>query len=205
MKNSKYLAIGLLLLALILIFLSGCISKSDYDTLRSQATALIAENVNLQNENQSLRNENDSLQSTNTALQSERSTLNTESESAKIELQALQAEMDALQADYDDVNSELADIKKLFPPGDFSSVNELDQWLAQNDVSGKPITSTFEGWYRRAREVQEDAFDDGYVISIDYDTYDDDSFAVLCVTVINGTIWFWDPETDDIYEGAMID
>lgn len=108
---------------------------------------------------------------------------------------------DALQAELDAVNQELAEIKEVYPPRDFSSLNELRDWLEANDVSEKPITPNAEDWYGRALEVQEDALKDGYIVSVDYD-YDEetDDYSIWCVTVIDGDIWAWDPETDEAFQ-----
>ena len=84
---------------------------------------------------------------------------------------------------------------------DFSSMSELRDWLLDNDVSEKPATTYAEDWYGRALEVQEDAFADGYIISVDYDMLEDgESVLVWCTTVINGRVFYWDPETDDVFE-----
>jgi len=112
------------------------------------------------------------------------------------------------QADYDELNTaheavekELAEIKEVYPADDFSSLSELNDWLLENDVSKKPVTTYADDWYGRALEVQEDALKDGYIVSVDYD-YDaeDDSYLVWCTTIINGKIFYWDPETDDVFE-----
>ncbi len=81
---------------------------------------------------------------------------------------------------------------------DFSSISELEEWLLTNDVSERPTTDYAEGWYRKALEIQEDALSDGYIISADYD-YDamTDTYSVFCVAIIDGDIWYWDPETDE--------
>ena len=118
------------------------------------------------------------------------------------------SDYDALQADYDELNTkneavemELAEIKEVYPPDDFSSLRDLNDWLLENDVSKKPDTSYADDWYGRALEVQEDALKDGYIVSVDYD-YDaeDDSYSVWCTTIINGRIFYWDPETDEVFE-----
>ena len=118
------------------------------------------------------------------------------------------SDYDALQADYDNLDTrqqaladELAEIKKVYPPQDFSSLSQLQDWLLENDVSEKPDTTYAEDWYGRALEVQEDALKDGYIVSVDYD-YDaeDDSYSVWCTTIINGRIFYWDPELDDVFE-----
>ena len=42
---------------------------------------------------------------------------------------------------------------------------------------------------------------DGYIVSVNYD-YDaeDDSYSVWCTTIINGRIFYWDPETNGVFE-----
>ena len=84
---------------------------------------------------------------------------------------------------------------------DFSSLTELNDWLAGNDVSEKPVTEYAEDWYNRALEVQEDAIRDGYIVSADYD-YDAEAESVMvwCTTIIHGRVFYWDPETDDVFE-----
>ena len=88
---------------------------------------------------------------------------------------------------------------------DFSSLSELQDWLLENDVSEKPVTTYAEDWYGRALEVQEDALADGYIVSADYD-YDSetDTYSVWCVTIINGKVFYWDPETDEVFEDTTL-
>ena len=83
---------------------------------------------------------------------------------------------------------------------DFSSLTELEEWLQANDVSDRPTAEYASEWYRKALEIQEDALRDGYIVSADYD-YDaeTDSYTVYCITIIDGDIWYWDPETDEPY------
>ena len=131
------------------------------------------------------------------ALLAEKANLETELAAAQSELASLQADYDALSADYAAAQNELADLNAVYPPKDFSSLNELEDWLQENDVSEKPVTMYAEGWYGRALEVQEDALADGYVVSVDYD-YDAGTYYIYCTTIINGDIYYWDPETDDV-------
>jgi hypothetical protein len=83
---------------------------------------------------------------------------------------------------------------------DFSSYEELVQWLQANDVSDQPVCDYASEWYNKALQVQEDALRDGYIVSADYyyDSYTD-TYIIYCVTVIDGNIWCWDPETDQPY------
>jgi len=83
---------------------------------------------------------------------------------------------------------------------DFSSYEELTQWLQANDVSEQPISDYASEWYSKALEVQEDALSDGYIVSANYyyDSYTE-TYIVYCVAIIEGDIWCWDPETDQPY------
>lgn len=112
-----------------------------------------------------------------------------------------QSEYEALNADYEAVSQELTEIKGVYPPKDFSSLSELRDWLMANDVSEKPITTNAEDWYGRALEIQEDALEDGYIVSVDYDYFEEtDDYSIWCITIINGDIWVWDPETDESFQ-----
>jgi len=83
---------------------------------------------------------------------------------------------------------------------DFSSYEELTQWLQANDVSDQPISDYASEWYNKALQVQEDALREGYIVSAAY-YYDasTDTYSVYCITIIDGDIWYWDPETDQPY------
>jgi hypothetical protein len=110
-------------------------------------------------------------------------------------------EHEALQSDYDTLEAELDGIKEVYPPVDFSSIAELEDWLSTNNVSEEPITEYADEWYRKALKIQEDALEDGYIVSADYDIWEDgETASVWCVTIIRGRVFFWDPETDDIVE-----
>ncbi len=116
---------------------------------------------------------------------------------------ALRADYEALQAQYDAVRDQLEQLQAVFPPRDFSSITELEEWLADNDVSEEPPTEFAGDWYRRALKVQEDALRDGYIVSADYD-WVEDKVVVWCTTVIRGRVFFWDPETDDVTEDTAM-
>jgi len=112
-----------------------------------------------------------------------------------------QSEYEALQAENASLTAELAEMKEVYPPRDFSSLSELRDWLMANDISEKPDTAYYEDWHGRALEVQEAAARDGYLVSVDYDYWEeDDSYSVWCGTIIDGYIWLWDPETDEAFQ-----
>ena len=132
---------------------------------------------------------------------SEYEALQAEYAALEAELETVRSDLSNLQAEYDAVSQELTEIEKVYPPRDFSSLSELQDWLLQNDVSERALATTAERWYSKALEIQEDALKDGYMVSADYD-YDPetDLFYIFCVTIINGDIWYWDPETDEPYQ-----
>jgi outer membrane murein-binding lipoprotein Lpp len=213
MIRIKYLSIGLLILILTSFTLAGCgISQADYDALLAQKTALETEKQSLQTDYNSLQTENKALESEKATLEAEKQdlktdydTLQAENDTLKSDFGALQTEKDTLQGNYDTANNELTQIKEVYPPRDFSSRSELENWLAQNTISEKPDTSNAEAWMGRALEVQEAALLDGYIVSMDYDyNSTDDVYLVFCTTIINGYLWYWNPETDDITQDTSL-
>lgn len=134
------------------------------------------------------------------ALQAEKANLETELAAAQSDLSSLQGDYDALDANYQAASSELAELEAVYPPKEFPSRTALEDWLQENEVSEEPVTMYTADWYGKALELQEDALADGYVVSVDYD-YDSGTgiYMVYCVTIIDGDIWYWDPETDAVY------
>ena len=125
------------------------------------------------------------------ALQAEKANLETE-------LAAVQSDLASQQADYQAASNELAEIETVYPPRDFSSLSELQDWLLANDVSERAAATNAESLYSKALEIQEDALNDGFIVSanLEYDA-SEDVYYILCVTIINGDIWLWNPETDE--------
>lgn len=177
MNRRNLSIIFLTLLCLSMFALTGCISKSDYEALEAEL---------------------ESQKNINSTLTSEKSALSSE-------VSSLESDLQNLQAQYDAKESELEDIKDTYPPRDFDTVGELRNWLLGNGISDLPITPTIEEWYLKALDLQYNALLDGYIISVDYD-YDPttDTISVWCVARINGYLWIWDPETDDVYEDIYV-
>ncbi len=132
-----------------------------------------------------------------------------EEQNTSLSSQLAQAQTDKsqLQTDLDTANAELADINAVFPPRDFSSSSELENWLLSNGVSLQPPATTWEEWYSKALQIQADALADGFIVSVDYDYYYDEAgefFYVWNIAVINGVIWFWDPESDEAFQDNFL-
>jgi len=141
-------------------------------------------------------------------LQAELETLYVENAGLESEIESLQSDYDDLNSRYDELNNqnesisnELSQLKELCPPKEFSSLTELRTWLQNNGISELPVTTYETDWIARAYQLQEDALHDGYVVSVDYD-YDveADACAIFNTTIINGTIFYWDPESDEVLE-----
>jgi len=227
MINLKSLFIIPVIIALVSVALTGCVSKSEYEALQADYAALEAVKQSLATDYEKLNKEHEDLKAEKTILLAEKESLLAENEAFEdkydeldMEHQALQgvkatleSEKESLQDKYNQLNTQLSDtkadlaeIKDVYPPRDFSALIELQDWLLGNDVSEKPVTTFLEGWYSRALEIQEDALKDGYVISVDYDGPDEEGgYSVFCVTIINGYIWYWDPETDEPFPDPAID
>lgn len=178
MKRFKWFLIGLVVFCLAIIPLAGCgVPQSEYEALQAEHAALVEENG-------SLKAELAGVQSDLTSLQTDYDTL--------------KGDHDKLNADYEAANAELAGIKEVYPPRDFSSLSELQDWLLANDVSERPVATTAENKYSKALEIQEDALKDGYIVSVDLD-YEPQTelYYIACATIIDGDIWAWNPETDE--------
>ena len=139
------------------------------------------------------------------ALQGENATLVEENTSLKAELVGVQSDLAKAQADYEAASNELAEIKEVYPPRDFSSLSELQDWLLENDVSERPAAQFVEGAYLKALEIQEDALKDGYIVSAWIDYYPDtEEFYINCTAVADGNVWMWNPETDELLDFSGI-
>jgi hypothetical protein len=84
-------------------------------------------------------------------------------------------------------------------PSDFVSEAELILWLEEDGVSELEDVDNVVDWFNKARLIQLNALEDGYIVNVDYD-YDSetDTFNVYNTTVIEGTIYYWDPEADEL-------
>lgn len=102
------------------------------------------------------------------------------------------------KSDYDAVNEELAEIKEVYPPGDFSSITELEEWVSRHK---QPWTEYIEGDFRAALKVQEAGIQDGYLISVMYDVDDENPAGgwIFNAALVNGALYCWNPEKGEVY------
>jgi len=148
MKRSNWVLIGALCLSLGIIPLTGCVPQSQFEDLFTKYVTLLEENGNLKAQ-----------------LQAAQSDL----ASAQSDLASAQADYAALTVECEASQNELAEIKEAYPPREFSSPEELEDWLLLNHVSAEPYSENASDVYAKALEIQQDALKDGYVISANFD------------------------------------
>jgi hypothetical protein len=175
----------LLVIGLLAISLSGCgISQEEYDAAVARADGLAADKAGLETQVASLRAAKATLEADTVGLQSQ--------------VTALQSDKESLQADK--TAADLTAVNDVFPPRQFAALQELKVWLTGNSISERLPSIYAEDWYQAGLDLQLDAIEEGFIVSVDYDVFDDGTYGICCTTVINGTIYYWDPETDDYFE-----
>jgi hypothetical protein len=114
-------------------------------------------------------------------------------------LTTLQASLTTLQASYDTINTELVAMKKIYPPGDFTSLAQLIQWVT---VHKQPASQYLDISFRSALKVQAAGLQDGYLISVMYDDNDIDPGTgwIICSALVNGAMYTWNPEVGTVYD-----
>lgn len=105
----------------------------------------------------------------------------------------LSDQISTLQTNYEQIS-------KVFPPRDFSSLQELKDWVAKDKTDLLPAPSTIEELYSRGLAMQLAALKDGFIISIDQEFITDTFFFIFGIAVVNNEIWVWDIEDDDLYQ-----
>ncbi len=126
----------------------------------------------------------------------DRDKLQQELQSVKSEFDAIKAELETNKADLETVRTELTEVKEVYPPREFSSAQELHNWLVANNIAERPVATDAESLYSKALEIQEDALKDGYIISAGIIDLPSGDFLVFLTTVIDGNVFMWNPETD---------
>lgn len=83
----------------------------------------------------------------------------------------------------------------------FKDGTELQLWLDQDNISDRNSSDAVI-WYASALELQKRAIKDGYIINayIFEDTENSGYFTVYCDAVTeDNSLYWWDPETDEVY------
>ena len=190
--RKRWLLAGVILLLLSWLLVGCGVAQEQYD-------AVVADLNSAQGELQSARAELQSVKGDLSAAQAKVSELTSSLENSQNELQSTQADLKSTQADLESAGKKLTAIEEVYPPRNFSSLKELQDWLRANDVSERPASTNAENVYSKALEIQEDALKDGYIISAGIvDLAAPGEFLITLVTVIDGDVFMWNPETDEV-------
>jgi len=113
-----------------------------------------------------------------------------------------QTDLVKLQATFVILQNELDAIKEVYPPGDFSSFTELEEWLAADKTSELPESMFADQWLRKGLKVQRSAAEDGYIVSVSIEDTDtgEGTYFVYCSAIVNGDLFVWNPEDDTIVQ-----
>ena len=94
-------------------------------------------------------------------------------------------------------------IEEEIPLSNLPSLEELEDWLRLNDVSERPGAQFNQEIWNKAQEIKEAAAKDGYRISPHW-VKENDLYSVYCEAIVDGETWYWDPETDDLYQDVEL-
>jgi len=193
--RKRWSLVGAILL-LVSLLLTGCVPKADYEAVVADRDSTLAVLQSVKSQLGSAQAKVSELTSNLGKAEAELTTTQAELTTTQAELTTTQAELTTTQTEYEATKQELTEIKKVYPPDDFSSRSELVDWLKANDVSEEPPASSVESVYSRALKIQQDALKDGYIISVDIDELGEGSFLIACVAIIDGDFWSWGPNSD---------
>ena len=117
------------------------------------------------------------------------------------QIATLEEEKASLEADNAELQADLDALNQVYPPRYFSSATELQDWLAEDDISQRSSADAVV-WYANGLKLQRRALEDGYIINA-YILESPDNpgyYNVYCDAVMeDDSLYWWDPETDDIY------
>jgi len=216
----KWFAVGMAVLLVCLAAVGCGIPQDEHDAVVAERDTALAKAASLESDlsatESTLAATESDLSATEDDLAATQSDLAaTQSEFADAESQIsslgsaankAKSDLAAVQGDYEAASTELAQIKEVYPPRDFSSAKELQDWLAENDVSERSASQYVETLYGKALQIQEDAVKGGYIISANvYYDESDSLYYVSCVAVIDGELWVWSPEDDEPVNYSQMD
>jgi len=197
----RWFVVGLILLLMSLLAVGCGIPQEEHDAVVAERDAAKSQVASLQSDLAEAESQIDTLESDLDSAQSRISSLQSEFDETKSSLTAVQQKIATLQGDYEDVSTELAEIKKVYPPGDFKSVTELETWIA-NHV--QPSAIHLDGDFRSALKIQSQGLEDGYLISVVFDEDDRDPTGgwIFCAVLVNGGLYMWLPFETEVYSRA---
>ena len=130
-----------------------------------------------------------------------------EKEAAQASVTQLEKENEKLKADLTTAQETLRNLNSIYPPKRFKDRNAIAEWLRNDDISERPITTYPVDWLLKALEQQSRALEDGYIVSAEFmgpDEYGDVS-VWLSAVVENSDQFMWDPESDEVAFSANVE
>lgn len=209
MKYFRWPLLIAVVFCLTLPILTGCVSQSKYEIMQTENSNLQTEIQLVETKNEILLSEKANLTERNKDLKTRNADLDLKNKVLQKEYDSLLQEKKALQTAYDDLTAtplaalkkELDAIKKVYPPSYFNSESDLLHWVLNNDIDEEPKAISPAELYSKALRLQRDALVDGYVVSVDLDfNQETQTIFVTMVTAINGELWVWDPENDQVVQ-----
>jgi len=174
--------------------------QGDLDSLTKDKTQLEQNNQELTASITTLQGDLDSSTQENTRKEQQLGDAATLLQTSEQANQTLQESLSAAEESLSAAEESLQTLESKFPPGRFPSLETLEAWLAEDDISERPIEEFVDGWFAKALELQQRAIEDGYLIGADFWEFDDGTFTVWNSVVLeNGNYYTWDPETDELF------
>ena len=89
-------------------------------------------------------------------------------------------------------------MKSICPLELFTCAEELEEWIAKQP--NMRHTSDAILWFSNARQMQEDAMADGYLIQAEIWTDDYELYSVCCTALLeDGSLYWWCPEDRELH------
>ena len=199
-------AVIVVLLVVLLTSVGGCVTRSAYDELQGEFARVSNESERLLTSDAQLRREISVLEEAQRSLSSGLNSSRQQHSDLREEHAAVQMGFKILIAEYEYILSqelgqavnERDALRAVCPPRHFLNLQELQDWLATDNVSESEPVVDAPGLYAKALQIQYNALKDGLIVSANFDfDLDLNGFRISCVAILQNTVWQWDPEDDD--------
>lgn len=176
-------------------------AEAQVSTLEADLAAAEAQVSTLETNLAAAEGQVSTLETDLAAAQARVSTLEADLAAAEAKLPALEADLADAEAQVATLTEELAKVKD---PGHFTSLQELEAWLAQDDTD---TAYPFAGPFEQAFILQVRALRDGYLLPAYFEDIDYDFLVELIgnFAYIGDEIYYVDPAFDFVFLWAFVD
>jgi ElaB/YqjD/DUF883 family membrane-anchored ribosome-binding protein len=182
------------------IMFPGCIGipKDDYNKVISERDSALAKQQELQTDLQELQDRYNTILIEKDQLASQLLSLEQTSLVVQKNLNETQEQLQETQTNLSTANAEIKELKEKYPPRRFRDVVELESWLDRQEIPPKSVDAIL--WLEHGLRLQNAALADGYIINVELFSEDDIYYTVWCTAILqDGSFYWWDPDTHDIY------